>query len=321
MADRASNRHAIISAIVPTVGRAGSLAALFESLAAQSRRPDEILIADSSGSAEVSALVSGWRERGLTARYLHVTPANAVGQRVAAITAATGDLLLLLDDDVVLDPPCVERLAATLDADPALVAVSADIVNGSWPEATTAWQLYMRSVLGLRAGEWHGRVVGPLLRFGYPVRPSTVMPLEWFATGHSLLRRAAYEAAGGFSNFFLHRSTMNEDVDLAIKIGRLGRIALVPAARVHHFHHPQGRVSIATAAEDDLYNRYLILTRTMGRTAVSGFAQALTFFVVENSSNIIGSLRRRRFDGVGARLAGRSRALVRIAATAVRPGS
>jgi GT2 family glycosyltransferase len=319
--ERVTDQAAVVSAIVPTVGRASSLNALLESLAKQTRRPDEVVIADSSGSPEVPALVSDWRERGLAARYLHVTPANAVQQRIAAIAAATGNFLLLLDDDVVLEPPCVERLLATLDADPALVAVSADIVNASWPEATTAWQLYMRSVLGLRAGEWHGRVVGPLLRFGYPVRPSAVAPLEWFAAGHSLVRREAYEAAGGFSSFFLHRSTMNEDVDLALKMSRFGRIALEPASRAHHFHHPHGRVSIAAAAEDDLYNRYLILTRTMGRTAISGFAQALTFFVVENSSNLIGSLRRLRFDGVGARLAGRSRALFRIAASAIRAGS
>jgi GT2 family glycosyltransferase len=303
-----------ITAIVPTVGRVSSLELLLESLARQSRRPDEILIADSSGSPEVTALASAWQKRGLAVRNWHVTPANAVGQRVAAIAQAKGDFLLLLDDDVVLEPLCVERLSDALDADPTSVAACADMVNNSWPEATTAWQWYMRAFLGLRAGEWHGRVVGPLLRFGYPVRPSAVVPLDWFTTAHSLLRRGAYDAAGGFSTFFLHRSTMNEDVDLALKMSRFGRIVLVPQAEVHHFQHPQGRVSVAMAAEDDLYNRYLVMTRTMGWTALDAFANACTFFAIENSSNFVGALRRLRFNGFVARLAGRSRALLRIAA-------
>ena len=303
-----------ITAIVPTVGRISSLTLLLESLASQSRRPDEILIADSSGSPQVTALASAWQKRGLAVRNWHVAPANAVGQRVAAIAQAKGDLLLLLDDDVVLEPVCVERLADALDADPTSVAACADMVNTSWPEATTAWQWYMRAYLGLRPGVWHGRVIGPLLRFGYPVRPSTIVPLDWFTTAHSLLRRGAYDAAGGFSTFFLHRSTMNEDVDLALKVSRFGRIVLVPQARVQHFHHPQGRVSVAMAAEDDLYNRYLIMTRTMGRSALEAFAHVCTFFAIENASNVVGALRRLRSNALAARLAGRSRALLRITA-------
>ncbi len=306
-----------ITAIIATVGRVASLATLLDSLAAQSRRPDEILIADSGGSPDVPALASRWRSNGLEVRSWHVAPANAVGQRIAAITQAKGDLLLILDDDVVLDRFCVERLAEALDADPGAVAACADMVNAPWPEATTAWRCYMRVVLGLRPGEWHGRVVGPLLRFGYPIRPAAPAPLEWFTTAHSLLRRSAYERAGGFSTFFLHRSTMNEDVDLALKMGRVGRIVLVPSAQVQHFHHPQGRVSIAMAAEDDLYNRYLIMTRTIGRSAVSALGQTLTFFAIENASNLVGSLRRLRFGGLAARLTGRTRALARIAATAI----
>lgn len=303
-----------ITTIVATVGRISSLQALLESLAAQSRRPDEILIAESSGSPAVSDLASQWQARGLEVRSWHVTPPNAVGQRIAAITQAKGDFLLILDDDVVLDRFCVERLAEALDAEPAAVAACADMVNSPWPEATTAWQWYMRLVLGLRPGEWHGRVVGPLLRFGFPIRPTAVVPMEWFTTAHSLLRRSAYGAAGGFSTFFLHRSTMNEDVDLALKMARLGRIVLVPAAQVQHFHHPQGRVSIAMAAEDDLYNRYLIMTRTMGCSAGRAFAQALAFFVIENGSNLAGALRRLRSNGFAARAGGRTRALLRIAA-------
>jgi GT2 family glycosyltransferase len=301
-----------ISAIVPTIGRPDALAALLESLAAQTRRPDEVLVADGSAGDEIAAVVSRphWACQGLAIHRLQVTPPNAVGQRVVAIARATGDDLLLLDDDVVLERDCVAQLASALE-DPSIVAAVADITNETWPEATTAWRWYLRA-LGLREGEWHGRVVGPLLRFGYPPHPSTVAAMEWFGTANTLVRRAAFDAAGGFSRFFLHRSTMNEDVDLSLKVARHGRIVIWPAARLVHHHHPSGRVSVFDAAEDDLFNRYLILRKTLGRSPFAAFGNVAAFFLIETASNVIGALRRGRFTGLGSRTGGRAAALFRI---------
>lgn len=304
-----------ISAIVPTIGRPDALARLLDSLAAQTRRPDEVLIADgSSGDAVASLIATGpWAGRGLTVRHQRVSPPNAVSQRVAAITRAIGDYLLLLDDDVVLESPCVEMLLAALEATPDAVAAVADMANEPWPEATTAWRWYLKAI-GMREGEWHGRVVGPLLRFGYPPRPLAILPMEWFGTANTLVRRRAYDAAGGFSTFFLHRSTMNEDVDLSLKIARHGRILICPAARLSHHHHPSGRVSVFAAAEDDLFNRYLVLRRTAGRSPLSAFGNVVVFFLIETTSNVIGGIKRASFTGLAARTGGRASALLRICA-------
>jgi GT2 family glycosyltransferase len=304
-----------ISAIVPTIGRPDALAVLLDSLAAQTRRPDEVLVADGSSGDDIASMIATgrWAERGLIVRHQRVSPPNAVSQRVAAITRATGDYLLLLDDDVVLESPCVEALAAVLGEAPDVAAVMADMTNEAWPEATVVWRWYLKAT-GMREGEWHGRVVGPLLRFGYPPHPLSVSPMEWFGTANTLLRRAVYDAAGGFSTFFLHRSTMNEDVDLALKVGRHGRIVVCPDARLSHHHHPSGRVSVFAAAEDDLFNRYLILTKTTGRSALAAFGAVASFFLIETASNVVGAIRRRRFAGLFARTGGRASALFRICA-------
>lgn len=301
-----------ISAIVPTIGRPDSLAALLDSLAAQTRRPDEVVVADASSGDHIAALIASqqWRDRGLSVRHLRVSPPNAVTQRMQAIAQSTGDCLLLLDDDVVLDPACVAALDGVLD-DETIIAVVADITNQPWPEAPTAWRWYLKA-LGMHDGAWHGRVVGPLLRFGYPPHPASTLPMEWFGTAQTLTRRAAFDAAGGFSTFFLHRSTMNEDVDLSLKMARHGRIVICPAARLEHHHHPSGRVSTFAAAEDDLFNRYLIMTRTLGQSPLTAFGSVAMFFLIETLSNVIGAIRRGRFSGLGSRTGGRASALFRI---------
>ena len=167
-------------------------------------------------------------------------------------------------------------------------------------------------VKGMAEGAWQGKVIGPLLRFGYRPSPVRPMPMEWLGAGNSLVRRDAYDQAGGFSDFFLHRCTMNEDVDLGLKLGRVGRIMLCPAARMAHMHAPAGRVAAAVAAEDDVHNRYLILRHTVGRSALSAFGSVCLYFAVETLSNIGGAVRRLRGGGFIARLAGRARALIRI---------
>jgi GT2 family glycosyltransferase len=303
-----------ISVIVPTIGRAKSLTHLLTSLAAQSLRPDEVIVADGSSAAEVTAVVDQpqWGTQGLNVRRVAVHPPNAVRQRVAAIAESAAEYLLLLDDDVVLEPDCVEQLMAALADQPGVVGAFADFNNQAWPEPTLAWRLYMRLVLGIKDRDWQGQVLGPLLRFGYSPPPTAYRPIAWLGTCNTLIRRSAYDRVGGFSDFFLHRCTINEDVDLGLKLSTLGGIVFCSRARLSHFHAPEGRVSPAVAAEDDLFNRYLVMRRTQGREATAAFGQVVVYFLIETGSNFLGGLRRWSWGAFWPRTLGRLRALARI---------
>lgn len=303
-----------VSVIVPTIGRADSLRRMLDSLARQTVGVHEVVIADGSATGETAAVVASpeWQRLGIRLQRVAVQPPHAVRQREAAIAQSSGELLLFLDDDVVLEAECVAHLLAAMHDDETVVGVVSDFNNQTWPEPTRAWRAFMRHVLGMPEGAWQGRVVGPLLRFGYTIRPNTTMPMDWLTTANTLVRRAAYESVGGFSDFFLHRSTMNEDVDLGLKLSRVGRIVFNPSARLGHFHAPGGRVSPRQAAEDDLYNRFMVLRFTRNHSALAAFGLVLLFFAVETASNFAGNLIRRRRNGSGALALGRLQALGRI---------
>lgn len=305
-----------ISVIVPTIGRPNSLRALLDSLAAQTRKVDEIIVADASNDPETARVIED--ESRLTVKRIHVEPPNAVRQRMAAIEIARGENLLMLDDDVVLEPDCVQHLWKVLEDNADVVAVSADFNNQTWPAPTRIWQLYLRHVLGMHEGGWQGRVVGPLLRFGYNPVPAGPTPIEWLGSGNSLVRRSAFLSAGGFSDFFLHRCTINEDVDLGLKLRKVGRLMFCPAARMAHHHAPGGRVSSFVAAEDDLFNRFFILRRTLGYGLLESFGLVVLYFGVETSSQFLGCVRRLNFQGFLAALSGRIRAFGRILIPIVR---
>jgi GT2 family glycosyltransferase len=303
-----------VSAIVPTIGRPASLARLLASLAAQTRRIDEVVIADAGADGASAAVIADprWRAAGLEVRRIAVAPPHAVRQREAAIAASSGALLLLLDDDVELEPDCLAQLEGALADAPDSVAAMADFSNQRWPGPTRAWRLYLRLAHGLADGDWQGRVIGPLLRFGFDPPPRETRRIEWIGAGNTLLRRAAFERAGGFSSFFLDRAATHEDVDLGLRLSRIGPLLFCPQARLAHFHDPAGRLSLRAAAEDDLHNRYCVLRFTLGRSRPGALAAVLGYAALESASNAAGAARRGRAGAAPALLAGRLRALARL---------
>lgn len=303
-----------ISAIVPTIGRPASLTRLLTSLALQTQRVDEVVVADGSSNGLTAAVIaeSQWVDAGLTIRRVPVQPPHAVRQREAAIAASSGKLLLMLDDDVELEPQCVAEMLRALASHAGAVAVMADFSNQRWAMPTRAWRIYLRFAHGLGDGAWQGRVIGPLLRYGFDPPPTDVCRCDWFGAGNSLIRRDAFEQAGGFSDFFLHRGTTNEDVDLSLRLGRQGQILFCPQARLGHFHDPGGRMSLKLAAEDDLFNRFNVLHRTVGHSRLTAFYFVSVFALIECASNLAGAIYRRRWGPTGKLFLGRIAALSRI---------
>lgn len=303
-----------VSVIVPTIGRPESLEQLLCSISKQTVRPAEVVVADGSSEPETERLLADprWVAAGLVLRRVVVQPPHAVRQREAAVARSIGDLLFFLDDDIELESDCIEQMVSCLTKQPGAVAVMGTFTNMSWPQPTRAWRLYLQWVLGLKPDEWQGRVLGPLLRFGFDPLPTVVRRCDWIGTCNSLVRRVAYQAVGGFSDFFLHRCTMNEDVDLGIKLTRVGRILFCPMGRMAHYHAPSGRVPPAQVAEDDLHNRYLILRRTCGLVRSQALSQVFLFALVESLSALLGGVRRKRFNSFWQQLFGRVAGLRRV---------
>jgi GT2 family glycosyltransferase len=309
-----SQENIRISAIVPTIGRPQSLKKLFESLALQTRKPDEIIVCDGSNSEETKALIldSRWERGGLSIKRLTIDRPHAVRQRKAAIATASGDLLLLLDDDVALDSKCIEELLATFARSEACVAAMADIANQRWSRPTRLWSLFLRFGMGLDLEQCQGRVLGPLLRFGFWQSTEDILEMQWFGSGNTMLRRSAYDLVGGFSDYFLHRSTINEDVDLSVRVARTGKIFFCPRARLNHYHDPIGRVSAKLAAEDDLYNRYLVMNRALRYSRIRALTWVAFYLVIESLGSIGALLRSRNRPNSMHRISGLIAGFVRV---------
>jgi hypothetical protein len=99
-----------LSVVIPTLNEASTLPGLLAALKAQVRQPDEIIIADAGSQDDTRALAEAGGAR--------VVQGGRPGPgRNAGARAATGDLLLFLDADVLPGPRFISGALAELEKD------------------------------------------------------------------------------------------------------------------------------------------------------------------------------------------------------------
>jgi GT2 family glycosyltransferase len=116
----------VVSIIIPTRNRAQMLRDTIDSVLAGDLLPDEIVVADQS-TTEPPALPDGDR---VAIVHLRLPTPGVSRARNAAITAARGDLVVCIDDDVRVAPDWLRRIAETFEAAPARTVVTGAALSG-----------------------------------------------------------------------------------------------------------------------------------------------------------------------------------------------
>ncbi len=199
--------------VIVTVLNDPRVARTIESLLAQERPPDEILIDDGGGTGEVKRITEGYRAR--DSRVVHLdAPGNIPESRNTALKTAHGEFVAFLDADEVAPPGWLGSLLAPF-ADP-----SVGFTGGPTPAMPGS----ARSV-GARYYD------GYLRRF-YDVEARQhphALPM-----GNSAWRAEVFRRVG-LLDATLYRRAASEDQDVAVRALEGGwRGVYVPEAWVHH---------------------------------------------------------------------------------------
>jgi GT2 family glycosyltransferase len=257
----------MISAIIATVGRPELLRLCLESLAKQTVRIAEVVVVHCGSDSETLEVTKDprWREAGFEVRYFHHPERNCARQRNFAITHAKHDNLLLIDDDVEVDPRWVEELFKPIWADKAVGATMGRLINQPMATPTFFWRVYRRLLHGQVEGFKPGKLIGAALPNGFPTTAEQPIACEWIGGGASALRREAFESVGGFASFFTG-SSPGEDLDLGYRLSGKWKVFYVPAAKCVHHQAPSGREQSDQHQYLSMRARFGILTVTMGKS-------------------------------------------------------
>lgn len=223
--------------VVATKDRPAELGRLWQSLAAQSRLPDEVIVVDASARP---APPDAGRGAGPALRRIPTAVASAARQRNIGIGAVGPGAALIgfLDDDAVLEPDAVEEMLRFWNQ------AGADVAGAAFNMANHPpldWPLLKRAALAARLGLYSDRG-GEVTSSGFQTMIGPVAATawtEWLPSGASVWRRGVFERHR-FDEWFEGYSYL-EDLDFSYRVGRAAKLAVVAAARYHHLPASGGR--------------------------------------------------------------------------------
>src|SRR5437867_8239686 len=208
-----------ISCIIPTLGRSKVLCETIRMLLMQSPQPHEIVVIDQTKTPdeETRQKLAAWEASGCI-RYLHQDEPNASLARNNGALAATGDILLFLDDDIVPSRGFIAAHANNYD-DQGTVAVCGQILEGDGKVTET-----------LPAGANNDEVDWTRFPKNYAKRCLT----SWMQSTNFSVRREIYFEVGGMDENY-KRGAFREETDFAMRFLQAGyRFQFDPAASIVH---------------------------------------------------------------------------------------
>ncbi|MBI3287419.1 MAG: glycosyltransferase [Chloroflexi bacterium] len=202
MAERGS-----VSVIFTLRDEAASIGPLLESLLAQERRPEEIVIVDGGSRDGTPQIVQAYHDR-LPIVLLRREGCNIAQGRNAAIAAARGAVIASTDAGVRLDAGWLKHIVGPLEADPSLEVVSGFFLS----DPRSPFELAL------------GATALPELR---DIDPQAFNP----SSRSVAFRRQAWERAGGYPEWLDYC----EDLVFDFALRRSGaRFAFAPRAIAYH---------------------------------------------------------------------------------------
>jgi GT2 family glycosyltransferase len=162
------------------------------------------------------------------------------GARNAGVAAALSEVVLFVDADCVLHADAIARVRDAFRAEPELVALCGSY--DAHPPERNFFSLYMN------------------LRHHYTHQRARREPASFWA-GCGAVRREAFLRAGGFDAERYPRPEI-EDIELAGRLRRLGRLRLDPELQVTHLK----RWTFRSVVETDVFRRALPWARLIRET-------------------------------------------------------
>jgi GT2 family glycosyltransferase len=239
-----------LAIVIPTIGRYAELRLMLESLAAQTRLPEQVLIVgEGDGNEEIAREFPQLHAEFICMPGSSICDARNRGARDAR---ADIDLVAFMDDDIVLEPQAIEALMDFWNHAPEdLGGTGCNLMNYPDVYAHRLKSLRLVSRLGL-----YDSAKGAVLRSGvHTMMPGieTTTYVQWLPT-YAVVYPRKVLAEFSFDEWFESYSYL-EDLDLSYRIGKKYKLAVVAGARFYHYPSSAGRPNLYLFGKKEVLNR------------------------------------------------------------------
>ena len=284
-----------VSVVICTRNRPDDLRACLASLAAQRRRPEEVVVVDASDGDASARVVGAWARgaRRIAVRVLRAAP-GLTRQRNLGVAATHGDLVTFLDDDVVLAPGYLAAIVQLFQVDPLLGGAEGTVetrpLRGRRRLVNAARALFGMNSLGRRRGVKRSGFVT------YDPWPRAARVVTCLVGCNMSFRREVFlrfrfdEWYDGYG--------LGEDMDFSYRVSRVHRLVQTPHARLVHRVSPVAREAIPRLHEMTAVNHFYFVRKNLPSTpltwlcfAWSEFGELLSVLKTGDRAAIAGIMR------------------------------
>jgi GT2 family glycosyltransferase len=216
-----------LDVVICTRNRPPELRACLRSLAAQTERPDAVVVVDSSDQPQPPP------EVGLPVQAVRSAPGLPL-QRNLALRLVTADLVTFLDDDVELEPGYVAAIKRWFFSSEDCVGASGNITNDPHRPALSR---AFRRLFDLSNDDGVLRRSGDVAYLRHPHAPSQV---DVISGSNMTFRRSALGEIRFRED--LGRYAYMEDADVALQLLDVGTLWMLPEAKLVHRRSPTARL-------------------------------------------------------------------------------
>lgn len=248
--------------VICTHDRPEHLHRVVQTVLAQSRPADELVIVKDAPGPIDPELARQASAAGVTLTAVYTERPSLPASRNRGMDVAGGEVVLMLDDDMILPPDFLARLLALYEADPdqcvaGIGAVPVSVTISRWPDRL--WNA-LSTALGRERWvprRWAARSV----RLPVALRDQLV-PVRRLAGGTISLRRIVAKTErfdGTLSGYAL-----GEDREFCYRVGQRHGLFLCPSLHIRHENAPLGRPEAKALGRMYVSNTFHIAARSVG---------------------------------------------------------
>lgn len=211
-----------VSVVIPTLNRADMLATTIERIEKQTVGRDvyEVLIVDNNSSDRTQVVLAQKAAAYQNLRFFSQVKPGAAATRNIGIRAASGEIVLFIDDDILAEPDLVEKHIQYHRESPGASIIGT--VTSPWENSTDPFLRYLRDK----------GIFNP-----YSIACGQPMDFSYYHTGNVSTSRKQLCEIGGFNEeFFVYGM---EDIELGYRLEQKGcRMTPGVAASGRHEYFP-----------------------------------------------------------------------------------